>query len=125
MKYSNDPAADKQATLVQNAIDSKVDAICDDVADAGCDDGCDEGGDGCEDSLVGVQCRYRCRCEILGALMYFGSDETIAGEAVGKRLADLGAKHPVCVIQEAGQVQLEARCAGVATECCGDGESCR
>ena len=27
LKYSNDPAADKQATLVQNAVDSKVDAI--------------------------------------------------------------------------------------------------
>ena len=45
LKYSNDPAADKQATLVQNAIDSKVDAHRDDVADAGCDGGCDEGGD--------------------------------------------------------------------------------
>ena len=51
--------------------------------------------------------------------MYFGSDETVAGEAVGKRLADLGAKHPLCIIQEAGPVQLEARCAGVAKNASG------
>ena len=38
----------------------------------------------------------------LGALMYFGSDEDIAGKAVGERIAALGAKHPMCVIQEAG-----------------------
>ena len=49
----------------------------------------------------------------LGAIMYFGSDETVAGEAVGQRIADAGAKHPLCVIQEQGSVSLEARCAGV------------
>ena len=45
--------------------------------------------------------------------MYFGSDETIAGKAVGERIAEAGAKHPLCVIQAAGSVALEARCAGV------------
>ena len=51
----------------------------------------------------------------LGAIMYFGSDETVAGEAVGKRISDAGGKHPLCVIQEQGSVSLEARCAGVKT----------
>jgi simple sugar transport system substrate-binding protein len=49
----------------------------------------------------------------LGALMYFGSDETLAGTAAGKRLASEGAKHALCVIQQTGSVALEARCAGV------------
>ena len=49
----------------------------------------------------------------LGALMYFGSDETLAGQTVGKRITDEGGKHPLCVIQAAGSVALEARCAGV------------
>ena len=44
---------------------------------------------------------------------YFGSDETVAGTAAGKRLAAAGAKHVLCVLQAQGQVQLEARCAGV------------
>ena len=49
----------------------------------------------------------------MGALMYFGSDETVAGNAVGERITKAGAKHPLCVIQAEGSVALEARCAGV------------
>jgi simple sugar transport system substrate-binding protein len=49
----------------------------------------------------------------LGAIMYFGSDETVAGEAVGEKITALGGKHPLCVITEQGSVALEARCAGV------------
>jgi simple sugar transport system substrate-binding protein len=48
-----------------------------------------------------------------GGMEYFGQDEAIAGQAAGKRLAAAGAKHVLCVLQETGQVQLEARCAGV------------
>ncbi len=48
-----------------------------------------------------------------GALSYIGSDETVAGEAVGTKLKSEGVKHVVCVIQEAGNVSLEQRCAGV------------
>ena len=46
-------------------------------------------------------------------MMYFGSDEDVAGTSAGQRIASSGGKHALCVIQEAGQVQLEARCAGV------------
>ena len=49
----------------------------------------------------------------LGALMYFGSDENLAGQAAGQRIAAAGGKHVLCVIQAAGSVALEARCAGV------------
>src|SRR5260370_19992191 len=48
-----------------------------------------------------------------GGMEYFGQDESIAGLAAGKRLAAAGAKHVLCVLQTQGQVQLEARCAGV------------
>jgi simple sugar transport system substrate-binding protein len=48
-----------------------------------------------------------------GALSYIGSDETVAGEAVGTKLKSEGVKHVACVIQEAGNVSLEQRCAGV------------
>ena len=51
-----------------------------------------------------------------GALMYFGSDENLAGRAAGERIAADGAKHPLCVIQAAGSVALEARCAGVKSK---------
>ena len=45
--------------------------------------------------------------------MYFGSDERLAGESVGKRLAESGAGKSICVIQEQGVVSLETRCEGV------------
>ncbi len=45
--------------------------------------------------------------------MYFGSDETLAGTTAGKRIAEAGGKKLLCVIQAAGSVALEARCAGV------------
>jgi simple sugar transport system substrate-binding protein len=44
---------------------------------------------------------------------YFGQDEQVAGVAAGKRLASLGKKNVLCVLQAQGQAQLEARCAGV------------
>jgi simple sugar transport system substrate-binding protein len=118
LKYSNDPAADKQATLVQNAIDSKVDAIATTLptpdAMTGAMTAATDAGIPWSAFNAGIDA-YK----DMGGLMYFGSDETVAGQAVGQRLADLGAKHPLCVIQEAGQVQLEARCAGVAATATG------
>ena len=45
--------------------------------------------------------------------MYFGSDETLAGETAGDRITQGGGQHPLCVIQAEGSVALEARCAGV------------
>jgi simple sugar transport system substrate-binding protein len=48
-----------------------------------------------------------------GALTHIGSDETVAGRAVGTGLKAAGAKNVICVVQEAGNVALEQRCAGV------------
>jgi simple sugar transport system substrate-binding protein len=48
-----------------------------------------------------------------GALSHFGSDETVAGQAVGTNLKKAGVKNVICVVQEAGNVGLEQRCAGV------------
>ena len=45
--------------------------------------------------------------------MYFGSDENLAGQTAGQRIAQDGGKKVLCVIQAAGSVALEARCAGV------------
>ena len=48
-----------------------------------------------------------------GTLGYIGSDETVAGRAVGAKLKADGRKNVLCIIQEAGNVSLEQRCAGV------------
>src|SRR5215472_9015957 len=112
LKYSSDPDPTKQAALIQDAINSHVNgiavtspnsaAICPTIQKARAA--------GIPVSMfnAGVATWQQC-----GGLQYFGQDESIAGEAAGKRLAAAGAKHVLCVLQEQGQVQLEARCAGV------------
>jgi len=47
-----------------------------------------------------------------GALAHVGQDETIAGEGAGEKMKAAGVTKALCVIQEAGNVGLEQRCAG-------------
>ncbi|TPE46487.1 sugar ABC transporter substrate-binding protein [Amaricoccus solimangrovi] len=49
----------------------------------------------------------------LGAINYIGSDESLAGQAGGKYLAEHGATNVICVNTVPGAANLEARCAGV------------
>jgi simple sugar transport system substrate-binding protein len=113
LKYSNNDSAAQQATLVQNAVDSKVDAIATTLSTPDAMKGAMEGVNAAGIPWVAFNAGIDAYKD-LGGLMYFGSDETIAGQAIGDRLTQLGAKHPMCVIQTAGQVQLEARCKGVS-----------
>ena len=112
LRYSSDPTSANQANLIQSAIDSKVDGIAvtlpdppallpvvKKALDAGIPVIAFNAGIG---SVEGS-----------GVLAYFGSDEAVAGETAGKRAAADGAEHVLCVVQEQGQVQLEARCDGV------------
>ncbi|WP_284946862.1 substrate-binding domain-containing protein [Acidisoma cladoniae] len=48
-----------------------------------------------------------------GLMSYVGQDETVAGEAVGEKLNTEGVKSAICVDQQQGAVQLEARCDGI------------
>jgi len=119
--YSNDPQAPNQAELIQNAIDQDVDAIASTLSNPSAltpliqkatEAGIpvvlfNAGGDDWKDT---------------GALMYFGQNESIAGQAVGARLGDEGAQKAICVVQEQGQVQLEARCDGVVQGFSGQSE---
>lgn len=110
--YSNDPEAPQQANLVQQAINSNVDAIAStmpntDAIGPALKKAVDNGIPVVEFN-AGVS-----DWQDTGALMYFGQDESLAGETAGQRLSQDGAKHVLCVVQEQGQVQLEARCTGV------------
>ncbi len=113
LKYSNDPDGTHQATLVQNAIDSKVDGIAVTLTQV---------------DAVGPVAQKAVQAGIpvvafnggitdyqkFGIGMYFGSDEDVAGQAVGQRLTQAGGTgKAICVITEQGSVALEARCAGV------------
>ena len=112
LKYSNDPQQANQATLVQNAIDSKADGIAVTLA---------------APDAVGPMLQKAAQAGIptvalnagldtyqkYGALMYFGSDESLAGEAAGTRLSKEGGKKALCIVHAEGVSSLEARCAGV------------
>ncbi|MFF5290579.1 sugar ABC transporter substrate-binding protein [Paractinoplanes globisporus] len=112
LKYSNDPEAPKQAVLIQNAVDSKVNGIATTLVTPDALAGAVKSAIDAGIPVVGFNSGID-QYKKLGALMYFGSDETLAGTTAGKRLAEQGAKHPLCVIQQTGSVALEARCAGV------------
>ncbi len=112
LKYSNDPAADKQAGLIQSAVDSKVSGIATTLVTPDALAGSVKAATDAKIPVVGFNSGID-QYQQLGALMYFGSDETVAGTAAGQRIAEAGGKHPLCVIQAAGSVALEARCAGV------------
>ena len=114
LKYSADPDAAKQAGLIQSAVDSKVNGIATTLVTPDALAGSVKAATDAKIPVVGFNSGID-QYQKLGALMYFGSDETVAGTAAGKRIADAGGKHPLCVIQAQGSVALEARCAGVKT----------
>ncbi|WOX15473.1 sugar ABC transporter substrate-binding protein [Streptomyces sp. N50] len=110
--YSSDPSAGNQANLVQNAIDQKVDGIALTAAKPDAMKDVVAKAKSAGIPVVGFNSGVS-DWKKLGMLEYFGQDESIAGQAFGQRLNQLGAKHALCVIQEQGQVALEARCAGL------------
>jgi simple sugar transport system substrate-binding protein len=112
LKYSNDPDATKQAVLIQNAVDSKVNGIATTLVTPDALAGSVKAATDAGIPLVGFNSGID-QYQKLGALMYFGSDENLAGTTAGKRIQTAGAKHPLCVIQAQGSVALDARCAGV------------
>jgi simple sugar transport system substrate-binding protein len=112
LKYSSDPVASNQATLIQNAIDSKVDGIATTLVTpealtptvkkavaAGIPvDSFNSGTDFYQQA---------------GSLVHFASDERLGGQGAGKRAAADGATKILCTIQQTGSVALEDRCKGV------------
>jgi simple sugar transport system substrate-binding protein len=110
VEYSADPDPAKQSQLIDSAVADKYDGIVVSMANP----------DGLEGSIKkavaagvpvvtinsGVD-----KFKDFGAITHIGQTETIAGEAVGERLKSEGLKKGVCVIQEAGNIGLEERCA--------------
>ena len=112
LRYSADPDPTKQATLIQDAINSHVSgiAVTDPNPGALCPTIQKARAAGIPVTMFNAGSGNWQQC---GAMEYFGQDETIAGVAAGKRLAAAGKKTVLCVLHAQGQVQLEDRCAGV------------
>ncbi|MFF4018568.1 sugar ABC transporter substrate-binding protein [Streptomyces sp. NPDC001843] len=110
--YSHDPNAGQQASLVQNAVDQKVDGIAITLAKPDAMKDVVSKATAAKIPVVGLNSGVS-DWKKLGLLEFFGQDETVAGEALGKRLNQEGAKKAVCVIQEQGNIGLTQRCDGV------------
>ncbi|MET3936502.1 substrate-binding domain-containing protein [Arthrobacter sp. OAP107] len=113
--YTNDPEAGRQAQLIQQAVDQKVDGIAVTLATPGAlKDSLKKASDA-GIPIVSLNAGEDVSKQ-LGAFTHFGSNEQLAGQAVGEKLAAEDFKHPICVIQAQGHVGLEARCAGVKSK---------
>jgi simple sugar transport system substrate-binding protein len=113
LQYSNNENGPEQATLVQNAIDARVSGLAVTLSNA---DAVIPVAKKAADAGIPVVVFNQGFDDFTeaGAKMYFGSDEQLAGQTVGEKLAaaDPGGK-TLCVIQAQGSVALETRCAGV------------
>ncbi|KAB1146659.1 sugar ABC transporter substrate-binding protein [Streptomyces luteolifulvus] len=110
--YSADPNAGNQANLVQNAIDQKVDGIAITLAKPDALKDVVAKAKAANIPVVGLNSGVS-EWQKLGLMEFFGQDEVVAGEALGKKLNEAGAKKAVCVIQEQGNIGLTQRCDGV------------
>jgi simple sugar transport system substrate-binding protein len=112
LTYESDGDPQKQAQLIDAAVNQKVDGLVVSMANP----------DALKDSIqkavsAGIPVitinSGGSRSKEFGALTHIGSDETVAGTAVGTQLKAAGAKNVICVVHEAGNVALEQRCAAV------------
>jgi simple sugar transport system substrate-binding protein len=112
LKYSNNEQGPEQATLVQNAIDSKVDGIAVTLSSA---DAVIPVSKKATDAGIPVVAFNQGldQYQDAGAKMYFGSDELLAGTTIGQRITQEGGGKTLCIIQAQGSVALETRCQGV------------
>jgi simple sugar transport system substrate-binding protein len=109
--YSSDPEAGKQAQLVEAAIDQDVDGIVLTLAKPEAMAGAVQHATQQGIPVVSINAGES-ESARLGAIAHFGQNESVAGQAAGAKLNELGYKSAICVNQEQGHVGLEARCAG-------------
>lgn len=111
LHYQSDPDVGKQATLIDNAVAAGTDGLVVSMANP----------DGLEKSVKAAVAAGVPVITInsgidqwqqFGAITHVGQSETLAGKAAGEQLNNAGVKNALCVIQEAGNVGLEQRCAG-------------
>lgn len=110
--YLADPTATKEAQLISNVVEQHVDGIALTLAFPDAESRAVKAAQKAGIPIVGFNAGVG-QWKEQGLLGYAGQDETVAGKAVGERLNQEGAKNLVCLDQQQGAVQLEARCDGI------------
>jgi simple sugar transport system substrate-binding protein len=112
LQYLAAPEAAKEAQLIQTAIDQHADGIALTLAFPDAEAPMVKAAQAAGIPIVGFNAGVG-QWKAQGLLGYAGQDETVAGRAVGEELNKEGAKNVVCINQQQGAVQLEARCNGI------------
>jgi simple sugar transport system substrate-binding protein len=111
--YQSDGDPQRQAQLIDAAVNQEVDGIVVSMANP----------DALQDSIEAAVAAGipvvtinsgGDRSAEFGAIGHVGQDETIAGQGAGRRLAEEGAQTVLCVLHEAGNIGLEQRCDGAS-----------
>jgi simple sugar transport system substrate-binding protein len=110
--YLSDPTASGEAQLVNNVVAQHVDGIAITLAFPDAEAPAVKAAIAAGIPVIGFNAGTD-SWKDMGLLSYVGQAETVAGEAVGERLNNEGAKNIVCVDQQQGAVQLEQRCDGI------------
>jgi simple sugar transport system substrate-binding protein len=112
VSYESDGDPQKQAQLIDAAVNQKVDGLVVSMANPDALKASIQRAVAAGIPVITINSGGD-RSKEFGALSHIGSDETVAGTAVGTQLKAAGAKNVICVIHEAGNVALEQRCAAV------------
>lgn len=110
--YVANPDANKEAQLIQNMTEQHVNGIALTLAFPEAEAANVKAAQAAGIPIVGFNAGVD-QWKDQGLLGYAGQDETVAGKAVGEELNKEGAKNVICLDQQQGAVQLEARCNGI------------
>ena len=109
--YQSDGDPAKQSQLIDAAVNQKVDGLVVSMANPDALKASIEKAVAAGIPVITINSGQAQSTEF-GALAHVGQDETIAGEGAGEKMKAAGVTNALCVIQEAGNVGLEQRCAG-------------
>ncbi|HLM07965.1 MAG TPA: sugar ABC transporter substrate-binding protein [Blastococcus sp.] len=113
VEYQSDGDPQRQAQLIDAAVNQGVDGIVVSMANP---DALQDSVEAAVDAGIPVVTINSGgeRSAEFGAIAHVGQDETIAGVGAGRELAAAGATTVLCVVHEAGNIGLEQRCSGAS-----------
>jgi simple sugar transport system substrate-binding protein len=111
VSYQSDGDPAKQSQLIDAAVNQKVDGIVVSMANPDALKASIEKAVAAGIPVITINSGQDRSVEF-GAIAHVGQDETIAGQGAGEKMKAAGVTKALCVIQEAGNVGLEQRCAG-------------
>jgi simple sugar transport system substrate-binding protein len=112
--YQSDGDAQRQAQLIDAAVNQEVDGIVVSMANPDALQDSVEAAVAAGIPVVTINSGGERSAEF-GAIGHVGQDETVAGQGAGRELAQAGAASVLCVVHEAGNIGLEQRCSGAST----------